>query len=148
MKILCFAETKKEVARELKKESENLYEHLIKVWMFPNSQSQNHWKTEIGTKFLTKVDKLKNKKKYPTSKFIIENTWDVWEDALIDRIPSILARIDEVPLTLDYSIVYDAIHGYIFWASDTLSQKGVLNPNDCYDKIEEIRNKYFKEDIC
>ena len=143
VKILCFAENHQEVARELKKQSEYLYEHLIKVWMFPYVPTQNHWKQEIGTKFMVKVDKLRHTKKYPSSKFILNHTWYKWEDALLDRIPTVLARIDEKPLDVDYHNIYDAIHDYMVWAANILSKRGALNPRECYSKVEELREMYF-----
>lgn len=143
MKILCFAENRQEVARDLKKGSENLYEHLIKVWMFPNVSEQNHWKVEIGTKFMVKVDKLKNTKRYPSAKFILDHTWNIWEDALMDRIPAVLEHIDETPLDVSYYNIYDAIHDYMTWAAEILSKRGVLNPKDCYNEVEQLRNLYF-----
>lgn len=143
MKILCFAENHREVARELKKQSEYLYEHLIKVWMFPYVSTQNHWKQEIGTKFMVKVDKLRHTKKYPSRKFILDHTGYKWEDALLDRIPAVLARIDEEPLDVDYHNIYDAAHDYMVWAANILSKHGALNPKECYSKVEELREMYF-----
>ena len=143
MKILCFAENHQEVARELKKQSEYLYEHLIKVWMFPYVPTQNHWKQEIGTKFMVKIDKLRHTKKYPSSKFILNHTLYKWEDALLDRIPTVLARIDEEPLDVDYHNIYDAVHDYMVWAATILSKRGALNPREYYSKVEELREMYF-----
>lgn len=111
--------------------------------MFPYVPTQNHWKQEIGTKFMVKVDKLRHTNKYPSSKFILDHTWYKCEDALLDRIPAVLARIDEELLDVDYHNIYDAVHDYMVWAANILSKRGVLNPKECYSKVEELREMYF-----
>ena len=62
---------------------------------------------------------------------------------MLDRIPTVLARIDEEPLDVDYHDIYDAVHDYMVWAANILSKRGALNPRECYRKVEELREMYF-----
>ena len=66
-----FAESKKEIERELKPKTENIIEHLFKLYLVPEHTAVNHWKQEIYS-FLHTIDKLKgNIKDLQKSNFMI-----------------------------------------------------------------------------
>lgn len=143
MTILCFTDTNQEIKRKIHDSSDHIMEHLIKIWIFPNHDTVDHWKREV-VGFLNKVPKTKNSKKYPSKEFILKNSWNVYED-ILDNI--IISAIDEVedatPIWFDESDIYKGIFEYFDWLSDELSTKGIILRQDAYAKIEEIGDKLF-----
>lgn len=67
--IKGMSEEQKNIARKLKDCSWEIDRHIIKLLFLPDCQESNHWKREIA-RFLSAVDKLKGKNKWPKSSFI------------------------------------------------------------------------------
>ena len=78
-----FAESKKEIERELKPKTENIIEHLFKLYLVPEHTAVNHWKQEIYS-FLHTIDKLKGSNKRPTKEQIYKWTFGKKEDLFDD----------------------------------------------------------------
>lgn len=46
-RIFAFSRSTKYTYEKIKDQAENITEHLIKVFLWPNVQEANHWKKEI-----------------------------------------------------------------------------------------------------
>lgn len=77
--IRSFAVTKREIQADLRASAKIVIEHLIKIFLYPNAQENNHWKREVSGA-LKKVPKLKGSNKLQSPSFILQSSWVVWED--------------------------------------------------------------------
>lgn len=141
--IFAFARSQIDVYSKLADSSENVIDHLIKVFLWPDAQEQNHWKQEIWN-FIRSVPKLKSSNKFPPYKKIKHEIWNSYEDVIYDHIELWIDEISESPISFDCEDVYHAIEDYMSWLADLLSEKGVVRSYQVYNKIEELRSKYFK----
>lgn len=141
--IKSFAVSNKEIFKNLSSNSENLIDHLIKVFLWPDVQEQNHWKQEIW-KFVHSVPKSKSTNKFPSANKIFEAIWEPFSDVIAEHILLWIGEIEETPIKFSYSNVYKAINEYCKWLSIELSTIGEVKSSEVYSKIEELRIKYFK----
>jgi hypothetical protein len=73
--ISGFADSRNQIKTELRSVTKIVMNHLIKVFLYPNVQEQNHWKREIAQS-LNDISKQKGKNRFPTAKFLLQNTWE------------------------------------------------------------------------
>lgn len=143
MKILCFARTRRQTAAKLDAVSEQIWLHLLKIFMYPQSEAQARWKHELWA-LLFRVDKLKGSNKFPSAAFILAHTWDEIEDSFYSVIPLI-----EEDMGISQAIdpfkgaLYDAVRDYFLWLAQALSSRGLISASECNEKVEALRTKYF-----
>ena len=141
--IFAFSRSRTDVFSKLADNSENVIDHLIKVFLWPDVQKQAKWKSEIWN-FIKSVPKLKSSNRFPSSKQIKKEIWNSYEDVIYEHIGLWIDEISEEPILFDYKDVYNAIEEYMAWLANTLSEKGVVRSSEVYSKIEDLRSKYFK----
>ena len=140
--IKSFAATNKAAQNYLIDKTPIVIDHLIKVFLYPDVQEQNHWKREIANTLNT-VPVLKSSKRKPKSNFIFENTYEVWEETVLERTERIIYDMVETPIEFDKNNLTSAIEEYFKWLSQNLSF-GTLNFNRIYEEIDNLKLKYFK----
>lgn len=141
--IFAFSRSRTDVFSKLADNSENVIDHLIKVFLWPDVQEQSKWKSEIWN-FIKSVPKLKSSNRFPSAKQIKKEIWNSYEDVIYEHIGLWIDEISEEPILFDYKDVYHAIEEYMTWLANTLSEKGVVRSSEVYSKIENLRSKYFK----
>ena len=67
--IFAFSRSRTDVFSKLADNSENVIDHLIKVFLWPDVQEQSKWKSEIWN-FIKSVPKLKSSNRFPSAKQI------------------------------------------------------------------------------
>ena len=139
--VTAFAVTNRTARDYLVSKTPIVIDHLIKVFLHPKVQEQNHWKVEISST-LNSVPMLKINKKRPSTEFIYSNTFDAWKETIKDRIDSITEDMKEYPISYTIDDIYHAIEDYFLWISSKLAS-GVLRPSEIYNEIENLRNQYF-----
>lgn len=128
------------IGMRLSHKSEQVMDHLIKIFMFPNHESAEHWKGEIHG-FLSRTDKLKHNKKFPSAKFIFQNTWEICGDTVLEAIPAF--EYDYGSKTANsYSEIESAVRDYFIWMSKELSNTGRLTKLGIKQEIDSIIKKY------
>lgn len=143
-----FAEKQTEIGKDLKSHTSELLETLIKIYLYPNHESTNHWKKEVYS-FIHRVPLMKKPRKhvYPSNKFIYNNTWKIWGDTCPAKVkviekdygPSIF---NSTSLNNFYNIIEAYCEEYFNWLSNTLSQDGAVSRQEVYNKIDELLTKY------
>lgn len=133
--IRAFADSQAEIYRDIKSKSSVVIEHLIKLFLYPNSNNLNHWKTEIFAA-MSRVPKLKRTKKYTESKNILKYSWNIWNDSIADMIDVI--QNDYGLSNTPPDIIYNNVHIYLAWISDKLSRFGYVTSNQIYSKIDDL----------
>lgn len=140
-KVFGMSKNKRDVAADLESTTREIVRHLAKLYLYPTSEYINHWKQEIYG-FLHTVCKLKNTKKFPSQRFILDNTinenldlikiWyeDVYEDyTLVNNM---------CPERFDTDEFYSLVLCYYDWMSDLLSTRGSITQFKIYTKLDEL----------
>lgn len=145
MKIYIFAmsEYQKEIYRKLTSASEQIDEHIIRLLLFPNCRYQEHWKDEIYA-FLSRIERLKGKNKWPKAKFIKE-ALEVHNDILQSYIYFVTdVESQFTPVNVELDVIESAINEYQDWISEELSKNGYVRLSEVHTKLDEILKKYQK----
>jgi len=141
-----FAESKKEIERELSAVTTPIIRHLFKLYCLPNHRSRNHWIAEIAN-FLSSVKRLSGKNKFPNRNQIMDWTYYKWEDLLTDT-EFMKREIDTIEfkygVIIDKSIddvceTFNALcYDYFLWVANELSQYGNIGHGSIYNKLNEL----------
>lgn len=127
----------------LRASSDNLIEHLLKVFYYRDSiESYNHWKSEIYA-FVHKVPLAKKTNKAPKKSFIKKNLWGYQED---------IFPIIHKKLVKSFCIRYGFISlderaglfckEYIDWLSEGLSEDVIVSLEEISDHIKYLTKRY------
>lgn len=146
MYILGFANKTEDIKRKLNSNCDEIINHLLKIWLFPDACEQAHWKQEVYS-FLHSVNKQKLTKGYPSKKFIFNATWGITGDTMTDKINVLRYREKYYPYTcieVSDETVETAVKSYFIWISQILSEWGEASRSEVYDEIEELRNELIQ----
>lgn len=120
--------------------SEQVVNYLIKIFLYPSNSAAEHWKHEVYS-FLYQVGVLKSSNTFPTSKFILNCTWNTWEDAILTYIPIVMQDFSDVSESSP-KYVYRAIHDYFLWLSKNLSMCGRVSQTSVKQAINDLVTIY------
>ena len=120
-----------------------MIEHLIKIFLYPDAQENNHWRREVAAA-LNDVPKMKNSNKLPKAKFILDSSWMAWEDVFDRKVEVVKEDMVEDPIDISTDVLYAAVNEYFNWLSVELSTYSVVSNSDIYNEIDYLQNKYFK----
>ena len=134
--IIAQADTRRETIRQLKLTLNPLFHHLTKLVMFPNAQEVNHWRKEVSD-LLNTVDKMKQNKKFPSKQFILDNTWEIKNDTLNERMEALLKEYD-YSTDATHDDIYNKLEAYFDWLSEELSTKGIVARPDIINKLKGL----------
>ena len=93
--ILGFSRRKSDIAAMIEENTREIIQHLIKLWLYSDAETCNHWKQEVYG-FLYQVPRLKGSNKFPSKKFILNNTIVINADVtftVINRSPDLKAKL-------------------------------------------------------
>ena len=123
--------------------SGQIVEHILKILMFPNVTTTNHWESEIYA-FLPRIQKVKGSNKLPGENFILDALTS-YNDNLKIFIPSILESESEfTPADLDLRVAEQAIYEYQKWLAHELATFGSVTPNSVKNELNSIIEKYSR----
>ena len=103
--------------------------------MYPGHTSASHWGDEIYA-FLNSVSKLKKKNKRPTVDQLLNKTWSVYEDSILEYIPTVVE--DYGYSEVDPTIVYENCKKYMTWLCTVLSDIGSVSKKSCKLELKSI----------
>lgn len=141
-----FADSKKNMERELKPKTKQIINHLYKLYCMPDHESRNHWMREIAN-FLNEINKLSGKNKFPTEKQLYDWTYYKFKDQVTEQFymkamtKNITDRYNvliDIPLD-DICKEFDNIcESYFRWLAGQLSKYGIVSNYEIYDKLDEL----------
>lgn len=135
--IRAMADSPKEIATHLKNISWEIDEHIIKLLILPNCREANHWKREVA-RFLSRIDKLKSKNKWPKASFIRDNL-AVHNDMIDELVYQVWNNLSEDNKRyLKIGTIKQCIEVYQSWIATELSKNGAIEYVKIYDKLDEI----------
>ena len=137
--IRSMSEAQSKVYDKLSAASDQILLHIAKLMLFPDSAYTDHWMHEIWA-FLSRVEKLKGKNKWPKASFI-RKSLSTHNDMIEVYIP--LAADDEEdlePVDLTARELLQAVESYIDWISAELSTYGYVQQSAVKRKLSEVCN--------
>lgn len=135
--VRAMSTSKKDFKRRLHDISGELTEHLIKLYLYPNSQYANHWRKEVWA-FLHYVPKLKHNNKIPTSDFIF-NGISIYLDQVESFLYMLMEEYSELsPERLDPDEATSLIEQYFENISIRLSKDSTISSSECIDILIEL----------
>lgn len=137
--IFGFANRKSDIAAMIEENTRELIQHLIKLWVFPDAKDCNHWKQEVYN-FLYRVPRLKRSNKFPSKKFILDNTIVVNKDNISALLRIVITdyKNQYEQKKSEYSTMEEHILLYFDWLAEELSINGKVARNDVYAKLSEL----------
>ena len=141
-----FADSKREIERKLSDSTDEVIEHLLKLYLMPTNSARNHWISEIAN-FLNKVNRFAGKNKFPSPEQIYNWTYFKWKDLVTDNsymniwVDNIC---DEYNTNVDKPIEnicneFDNIcEQYFCWLASKLSVGGVVERQSIFKKLNSI----------
>ena len=137
--IFGFANRKSDIATMIEENTRELIQHLIKLWVFPDAKDCNHWKQEVYN-FLYRVPRLKRSNKFPSKKFILNNTIVVNKDNISALLRIVITdyKNQYEQKKSEYSTMEEHILLYFDWLAEELSINGKVARNDVYAKLSEL----------
>lgn len=137
--ILGFAHSRSDIIRQLEQNVIEIFQHLVKLWRYPDAQEVSHWRTEVYN-FLHKVHTFKSNNKRPSAKFIFENTYGRDRQYIDTAIKQVSKRYDRnfSCIREDIDLLRNRIERYFKWLSEELASNGVALPEDIYETLEEL----------
>lgn len=118
-----------------------LLEGLAQLYLFPGTEYENHWRTEVWEK-LSEVPKIKRSHKLPKKDYILKNTWYEYNDKIKTIMNRAIAHehdLDPDPARRrNVSEFYGICEDYMNWIADKLSRDGIVDPEDVYKKLDDL----------
>lgn len=126
----------RDVRREIESRSGEVAEHLIKLGLYPENPSKNHWRQEIYS-FIHKVYRLKKTNKFPRELDLFDWMWDSVKDEIRDWGRVIITEYGKpAGMCLDEVEAYSP--KYYEWLATNLSKSGAVTRDEVYRKLEEL----------
>lgn len=135
--IYAMSKSKQDVGADIEQGTRELILHLIKLWAYPNSRDKNKWRKEVAEK-LNYVDSFKGSHKYPSSKFILDNSWVVHRSRLSYYVSIIEDDYGEFETDDSYYHLRTNIDEYFSWLAGILSQYGQVSYKQIYVELDTL----------
>jgi len=112
-------------------------DHLVKLALFPNSDSKMHWRAEVYSN-LHKVPKLRSTKKFPKYKFIRERL-SIYEDMVDEMCLAVKREYKNLtPRNISSQEVLKLVSAYHDWLAEKLSDNGIVIGDDVFEELDEL----------
>lgn len=148
MKIYITAQAlqKNEIMQNIHRKTFVIIEHILKLVVMPDHDARNHWQGEIAGQ-LNRVPALKNSKRFPSYRNLLDWTYYDNEDSICDK-NWISKELDNI--LIDYGCEYegdvsdlidvfkDTCFDYFTWLAEQLSADGAVRNRDIYQKLDEL----------
>ena len=131
------SKSQQKIYDEIEHASKQIDKHIIRLLLYPDAQEQNHWMNEIIS-FLSDVDLLKGKNKWPSKKLILKalqthnDILDTYRWQVQDVEDELSAR------NVNPSVILRSIEKYQDWLATELSTNGAIRAQDAKSVLSHI----------
>lgn len=136
--IRGFSEKLSNIGARMNDLSMQIIRHLIKIYLYSDDISINHWITEIYS-FLNEVKLVKGTNKPPKAKYIYKYTYLLNENYARNVVRAVIG--DYKPAEYDDSL-FEFISDYFKWLSEQLSMYQSIAYPDTKSLIVQLLKKY------
>lgn len=111
---------------------------LAQLYLFPTGP-RVHWREEVWSKF-QEIHRLKPKNKLPSAKLILENSYEVYKDKLMNILQHAIDKESKyTPIdNIDESEFRLIVNDYFLWLANYLSQNDYLLKVDVYNRLDAL----------
>lgn len=135
--IKSMSESLSEIRDDIKSSLKQLDQHLIKLILFKDCASRNHWADEVYS-FLNSIRRAKNSKKFPKYSFI-RRTLAIDEDILDSYIFQIKSDYSDLALNdISDEDVTTLVIAYHDWLATKLSERGIVTRAEVHQILTEL----------
>lgn len=140
--ISAMSEPRREIYRQLAAGGKQVLRHLIRLMLYPDDISCNHWESEIVA-FVGDVDKVKGRNKFPNKSFILD-ALQVQND-MIEQVTKqvVLTERDLHPHEVTQATLTSGVEFYQNWLATKLSADGIIDPHEAFCILEKVRRLEF-----
>lgn len=112
---------------------------LAQLYVFPNSQYENHWRQEVYANFNT-MRRFRHNNKLPSSEFIFNSSWEINKDSVKSALKWAKSKETELTPRKDISVenLYSLMESYFIWISEALSQEPLISSEEVYAELDEL----------
>lgn len=149
LRILEFAQDRKQIQNRLYERTPKIVEHLLCLVLDPDSLCRDHWKKEIYS-FLNDIDLLKGTNKVPKASFIYDATYGVKQDRVRSEkymkkfVLDVCTKeniktnkqLNQIMTELD-----NVCASYFTWLSKMLNENEYVTLEEVSNKIDELIKK-------
>lgn len=135
--ILAMSLSKRDLGAKIEQGTRELVNHMIKLWLYPNSENTAKWRKEVAEK-LNHVDSFKGSHKLPSEQFILDNSWKIWRPRLPDMLQYIVDDYGQPENQKGFNEMRDSIDEYFTWLAHTLSYMGQVSYNQIYRTLDTL----------
>ena len=144
------AKPKRSIETMLSNHTRSIVEHLLKLFYFRDTQWQNKWLKDLNTS-TPDVPLFSHNKNLPDKKFILQNLWlwtaDTYERTVYRKVIDIIKNYTKLSCANilkkpDIDKTKKFCNEYFDWASDELSNSGVITLDDIKGIIPKLLMKY------
>lgn len=134
--IRSMNEDRNKIYDRLTDKADQLVNHLIKLLLYPTSDSAYHWKLEVYS-YVHSVSRIKTNR-YP-DKYFIRDCLGIYNDTIWDRIRVIQKDYGAVKITSDDAKrIKRKICAYQHWLSSQLSINGMVAKTDVLKILDNL----------
>ena len=130
-----------DIKDDIDEKTPELIEALAQLYIFPDTEYENHWRKEVWNKF-PRMSRTKGRNKLPSKKDILESSWGNYKDDTSVIMQWAVAHEESLKPNerrLDDTETFKKlVYKYLDWLSDKLSTNHVLNPQDVYQKLKDL----------
>lgn len=137
--IPSFVRSKRKFADELEDCTRPVVNALAHLYLFPKSKYDSQWRQEVHI-WLHEVKRVGFAQKYPSAKFIYNNTWRINQEDVSAYIQWAIYPEDNLTRVCSYSEEQFTriVTSYFQWISKVLSENGQVPPKQIYEKLDEL----------
>lgn len=146
------AKHKSDVEDKVTDKSEEMIEHLIKIYIWRDTTYKGHWCGEVKG-LLSSVKRLKGKgkKKYPKNKDIYKWLWRENDNKIDKMIDEAIYSAEKglegyenlrKPRRVDKEDIKSFVNNYMIWLSNELSKNGIVTSNEVYSTIDFLLKEH------
>lgn len=137
--IYGMADSKSDIAARIESCTFPVMCAIAQLYVFPNSQYENHWRTEVWSNF-HEMTLLKRKNKLPKASFIMDNSWNVNKKFVADAVKRAITKESELSPRedLDINQLTDIMQSYFEYLATVLSKSRYISPDEVYAKLDEL----------
>ena len=136
--IYGMSRSNRDVRYALSHDSAQVFEHLVKYFYITDPRLRKHWISEIYG-FFHKVDTLKSTKRFPSVKFIMDNTYEAHADSICIQQKLILSEYYDgselSAIKFNDAALLRFIKQYFTLLADKLNHDGFVTIKTVFDYV-------------
>lgn len=135
--IYAMSKSKADIGAELDDGIPQLMMYMIKLYLYPSSESIPYWRKEVAEK-LNATHKMKWKNRFPSKQFIIDNTWYMYQEYIPNYIEGVIDDYGPSEISVDIRDISYRIFHYLEQIAEILSKVGFISYEHIYRILEEL----------